>query len=127
VKTLRSSENLKNILFNRLAIGFCAAIALFGCWRLGAQTLPFTNNPQLWLKADAGVATNAGGLVTNWADQSGKANDAAPPNGNNAVPARTIYRRIAGWTTLRAVLNLCSATLSVIMKNANIPRRSEAM
>ena len=44
-----------------------------------AQVLTVTNNLQLWLKADAGVATNASGGVTQWTDQS--------PNGNNAVPA----------------------------------------
>ncbi len=31
---------------------------------------------QLWLKADAGVATGTDGIVTTWADQSGKGNDA---------------------------------------------------
>ncbi|HKS38643.1 MAG TPA: Ig-like domain-containing protein, partial [Verrucomicrobiae bacterium] len=42
-----------------------------------AQILTVTNGLQLWLKADAGVTTNAGGAVTTWADQS--------PNANNAV------------------------------------------
>jgi invasion protein IalB len=35
---------------------------------------------QLWLKADAGVATNASGQVSLWRDQSGNANDASQTN-----------------------------------------------
>ena len=48
-----------------------------------AQTLPVTAGLQLWLKADAGITTNSTGLVTKWADQSGKGNDAvqSPTNG----------------------------------------------
>ena len=42
-----------------------------------AQALTVTNNLQLWLKADAGVTTNASGAVTQWADQSGAGNNAA--------------------------------------------------
>ena len=38
-------------------------------------------SPILWLKADAGVTTNASGLVTQWNDQSG--------NGNNATQSDT--------------------------------------
>src|ERR1041384_4461189 len=40
-----------------------------------AQTLSATNNLSLWLKADAGVTTNASGISL-WADQSGLGNDA---------------------------------------------------
>jgi hypothetical protein len=36
----------------------------------------YVGSPKLWLKADAGV-TQAGGLVSAWADQSGTANNAA--------------------------------------------------
>jgi len=42
-----------------------------------AQTLTVTNGLQLWLKADAGVTTGAGDIVTAWQDQSGKGNNAA--------------------------------------------------
>ncbi|MBI2949467.1 MAG: hypothetical protein HYY23_17655 [Verrucomicrobia bacterium] len=45
-----------------------------------AQNLAITNRLQLWLKADAGVAANAAGAVTAWADQSGQANHAAQPD-----------------------------------------------
>jgi hypothetical protein len=46
-------------------------------------TLP-TNVPGciLWLKADAGVQTNAGGWVTGWQDQSGCGNGAWAPSGS---------------------------------------------
>ena len=42
-----------------------------------APALTVTNGLQVWLRADAGVTTNAGGLVTSWADQSGHGNDAS--------------------------------------------------
>ena len=64
---------------------------------LNAQILTVTNGLQLWLKADAGVTTNASGGVTQWADQSPNANNAvqtddtaAPlwvPNAQNGKPA----------------------------------------
>ena len=38
---------------------------------------------RLWLKADAGVVTNASGQVTRWQDQSGNTNDAVQANTNN--------------------------------------------
>ena len=38
---------------------------------------------QLWLKADAGVVTNSAGLVSQWQDQSGNANDASQGNANS--------------------------------------------
>src|SRR5688500_15915279 len=41
-----------------------------------AQTSPPPNRLQLWLKADAGVTTNASGSVSQWADQSGNNNHA---------------------------------------------------
>ncbi len=44
-----------------------------------APSLGVTANLQVWLKADAGITTGAGGIVTTWQDQSGK--------GNNAVAA----------------------------------------
>ncbi len=43
---------------------------------------PVTNGLQLWLRADAGVTVNAGGDVTNWADQSGNGNNAAQADAN---------------------------------------------
>ena len=64
-----------------------------------AQTLSVTNGLQLWLKADAGVTTNAAGGVTQWADQSGKNNNAvqadetlAPTFVNNAVTNKPVLR-----------------------------------
>jgi hypothetical protein len=47
-------------------------------------TKPITNGLQVWLRADAGVMTNASGLVTNWVDQSGNGNDAAQANTTSA-------------------------------------------
>jgi alpha-tubulin suppressor-like RCC1 family protein len=44
-------------------------------------TIP-TNNLKIWLKADAGVMTNASGLVTNWADQSGQGIDVGQTSTN---------------------------------------------
>ena len=38
----------------------------------------------LWLRADAGIATNAGDWVTEWADQSGRGNHGHQTNGTTA-------------------------------------------
>src|SRR5437016_1887288 len=61
-----------------------------------AQTLTVTNGLQLWLKADAGITTNAAGGVTKWGDQTPNKNDAAQsddtaapllvPNAQNGKP-----------------------------------------
>lgn len=58
-----------------------------------------TTGLQLWLKADAGVTTAAGGAVTAWADQSGQANDAlqadesfAPVLADNVVNGKPTIR-----------------------------------
>jgi hypothetical protein len=62
-------------------------------------SMTVTNALQLWLKADAGVTTNAGGVVTAWADQSGKGNNAtqsdvtlAPKWVGNAAGAQPVLR-----------------------------------
>src|ERR1051325_1040571 len=64
-----------------------------------AQTLTVKNGLQLWLKADAGVSTGAGGIVTAWQDQSGKGNNAAqttpdssPLLVNNAINGKLVLR-----------------------------------
>jgi hypothetical protein len=44
-----------------------------------AQSLGVTNDLQLWLRADAGVTTNAAGGVLGWSDQSTNANNALQP------------------------------------------------
>src|SRR5205085_4031851 len=43
----------------------------------GAPSLSVTDNLQLWLAGDNGVATSPEGVVTDWADQSPNLNDAA--------------------------------------------------
>jgi hypothetical protein len=64
-----------------------------------AQTLTVTNGLQLWLKADAGITTGAGGIVTAWQDQSGKGNNASqaaadmsPLLVNNAINGKPVLR-----------------------------------
>ena len=46
--------------------------------------LPSAARLKLWLRADAGVATNLTGAVTKWTDQSGKFNDAVQTNDSSA-------------------------------------------
>lgn len=58
----------------RLFVAF--SVACRTACHLFAQSTPPTNSLQLWVKADAGVTTNATGLVEKWADQSGNGNDA---------------------------------------------------
>jgi hypothetical protein len=63
------------LLFRSLAAGvFLGAITSM------AQTLTVTNDLALWLRADAGVTTNAGGVVVQWDDQSTNANNAVAAN-----------------------------------------------
>ena len=54
---------------------------------------------RLWLRADAVIATNAGGWVTQWADQSGNDNDAFQTNGT-AAPA-LVANELNGLPVLR--------------------------
>jgi hypothetical protein len=49
-----------------------------------APTNPVPTGLSVWLKADAGVTTNASGGVTTWSDQSGNGNDAVQVNDANA-------------------------------------------
>ncbi|HRZ94640.1 MAG TPA: hypothetical protein P5022_17165, partial [Candidatus Paceibacterota bacterium] len=57
--------------------GCLAGLAALGQWLAGAA-VP-TSNLALWLKADAGVASDAG-AVSSWADQSGQGRDAIQTN-----------------------------------------------
>jgi len=66
-----------------------------------AQTLPVTAGLQLWLKADAGITTNSTGLVTKWADQSGKGNDAVQSPTNGVAAPKLVANSLNGKPTLR--------------------------
>src|ERR1035438_8942129 len=64
-----------------------------------APTNPVPTGLSVWLKADAGVTTNASGGVTTWSDQSGNGNDAvqatdafAPLFVTNAVNGNPVLR-----------------------------------
>src|SRR5665213_429161 len=81
-----------------LSMGASMVVALAS---LQAQTLPFTNGLQLWLKADAGITTNTAGLVTGWADQSGNGNNAAPTNNNTTYSPTYVANSQNGLPTLR--------------------------
>lgn len=72
----------------RLLSALCATLGLLPSLDSQAQSLTTTNGLQLWLKADAGITTNATGAVTGWADQSGKSNHAAQTD-ETAAPAFT--------------------------------------
>jgi hypothetical protein len=61
----------------RVPAGLLAWLLTLGWAQAAEPSLTVTNSLQLWLKADAGIVTNATGNVTSWADQSG--------NGNNAT------------------------------------------
>ena len=55
-----------------------SSIAVAFCLGAAANTPPDTlEGLAFWVRADTGVTTNAAGLVTQWADQSGRANHAA--------------------------------------------------
>lgn len=81
----------------------------------GVQAQPTSSGLVLWLKADAGVVTNADGLVTDWADVSPNLNDAAQhtdglapllvPNAVNGFVGRGAF---AFGTTTNALVNFGS-------------------
>ncbi len=54
-----------------------ASLLLGPTWMTLAAGLPVTNGLCLWLAADFGVTTNAAGLVSVWADQSGAGHSAS--------------------------------------------------
>jgi len=56
---------------------------------------------RLWLKADAGVVTNAQGNVTVWHDQSGNANDAAQTATNQQPAFKSVVPSLNGRPTIR--------------------------
>ncbi|MEM6640736.1 MAG: thrombospondin type 3 repeat-containing protein [Pseudomonadota bacterium] len=61
----------------------------------GAQTTPPASGLQLHLRADVGV-TVTGGLVTNWADQSGNGYDFAPPAGEEPTLKANVVNGLPG-------------------------------
>ncbi len=67
-----------------------------------SPALPVINSGtlQLWLKADAGVVTNAAGLVSQWQDQSGNANNAAQAN-TNLEPTLVAVAGLGGKAAVR--------------------------
>jgi len=115
------------------ARGFISAVLLAATLPLtsSAQTNPITTGLQLWLKADAGVTTNASGLVTAWADQSGNGNNAAPVNGNTTYSPTYLLNSQNGLPTLRFpggskaldvqdVSTLPTSTISTLTNNVTI-------
>jgi hypothetical protein len=73
--------------FARSCAGWLASLCFIAnaLAQTGAPSLPALSSGtlQLWLKADAGVITNASGQVSQWQDQSGNANHASQANANN--------------------------------------------
>ena len=53
-----------------------------------AATLPVTNGLSLWLAADVAVTTNATGLVSDWADQSGQGHSASQASASSQPTLR---------------------------------------
>jgi hypothetical protein len=81
----------------RYALG--SALVVAGALTSNAQTLSVSNGLQLWLRADAGITTNATGGVIQWNDQSTNANHAAqgtdaqaPALVNGALNSRPVLR-----------------------------------
>src|SRR2546425_7339765 len=105
---------------HRKFTGLIPAIGVFlaAAGALHAQVLTVTNGLQLWLKADAGVTTNAAGGVMQWDDQSGMANNAAqadenlsPTLVNGAINNRPVLR-FNGLTNYLEVADSDSVSIS---------------
>lgn len=58
-----------------------------------APSVPVVTGLKVWLRADAGVSTNTAGQVTQWADQSGTANDAASTDVSTAPSLVSVNRK----------------------------------
>ncbi|HEX3716956.1 MAG TPA: Ig-like domain-containing protein [Verrucomicrobiae bacterium] len=97
---MKTEEITKTTKLRFITVGVGAALAMTAA-SLSAQTLPVTNGLQLWLKADAGISTNASGLVIGWADQSGNGNNAAPTNNNTTYSPTYLDDSLNGLPTLR--------------------------
>lgn len=82
-------------LMTLLAAGLAGAVGL--ATTANAFDRDSVSNLVLWLKADAGVTTNASGTVTAWADQSVSNNHATLLTGNPALVANVIGTRSAVW------------------------------
>jgi hypothetical protein len=89
--TARATDD-KGAVANSAAITFNVAAT-------APPPLSVTNGLQLWLKGDAGTTVGLGGGVTQWADQSGRGNNAAQPN-ETLAPVLT-NGAVNGWPALR--------------------------
>jgi hypothetical protein len=98
-KSRRSSHTTPSPI-RTVLLAACAAILLTPASAPAAEaTLNVKDHLQVWLKADAGVATNATGAVTSWTDQSGNGNTAtavedatAPSLVSNALNGKPVLR-----------------------------------
>ena len=87
----------------------------------------------LWLRADAGIATNAGDWVTQWADQSGRDNHGYQPNGTSAPllvrdgPNGLPVLRFDGGDTVRFTTRLTTVrTVFWVVSTAEVPGGANA-
>src|SRR5262245_18046788 len=95
-KPWRNMSSLNPFLLCRLAI---ILVAMLCTVTIRAQTSPPTNSLQLWVRADAGVTTNATGQVEKWADQSGKGNDAT--QSDDSLKPKVVDNSINGKPVIR--------------------------
>jgi hypothetical protein len=85
------------------------AFVVLGNASLFAQTLTITNGLALWLRADAGITTNASGGVIQWDDQSTNGNNAVQvtdPQAPLLVPAALNNRPVVRFDGLDDFLNV---------------------
>lgn len=86
---------LRSVALPPAAVG---VLMILGAHPAAAQNLSVQNGLSLWLKADVGVTTSAGGAVLEWQDQSGQGNHAY------AVLEEFAPRRVEGALNNRPVL-----------------------
>ncbi len=104
-----------------------------------AHAIADVAEPQLWLKADAGVMTNASGQVTNWVDQSVNAYQAVAPssyepdyigavvNGKPGIRftmANNDYFQLRGGGT-NMIRNIGGATVFTVVRHLAVPTGPE--
>jgi len=121
---------MNNSIKTKLRLSTAAGI-LFAASLLApasADTLPDSSNLELWLNADTGVTTTSGGAVTEWADQSGKGNNATQTtvgdqptlvsdaiNGNAAIS----FNGTSSYLSILNTLNVTSGmSIFIVAENA---------
>jgi len=100
------------------AAALAAWIGLSGLAYGGQPALSVTNGLALWLRADAGVTTNAAGAVVSWTDQSGSGNNAGPLSGSSGSDMPLLVTKSVFGTLPQPVVQFDGSTSVLEIPNS---------